>query len=160
MHENYKTYVSSRILQRSIKRENGCIEYQGNWKHKYGLISVTIEGKRQSLPAHRAMYMAIHDKFDLPSNIQIRHKCDNTRCVNENHLIEGTAKDNMQDCIERGRKATKYRLHTRKRVLDDETIKAIRNEPYYLKQWHIAEKYDVSIGYVSKLRAWKAKTLI
>jgi hypothetical protein len=104
--------------------------------------------------------MAVYDKFDLPGNIQIRHKCDNMRCVNENHLIEGTSKDNMQDCIERGRRATKYRLHTRKRILDDETVKAIRNEPDSFKQWRIAEKYGISVGYVSKLRSGNAKTLV
>ena len=104
--------------------------------------------------------MAVNDKFDLPSNIQIRHKCDNTRCVNEKHLEPGTSKDNTQDCIERGRRAKKYRLHTRQCIVSDETIKAIRAEPERLKHWHIAEKYGVSIGYVSKLRNMKAKTLI
>lgn len=160
MHENYKIYVSSRILARSVKRDNGCIEYQGNWKHKYGLISVTIDGKRKGVPAHRAMFMALHDRFDLSFKINIRHKCDNSRCVNIEHLIEGTSQQNTQDCIERGRRAKKYRLHTRQRKLDDETVKAIKRESESLKQWHIAEKYGISLGYVSKLRSGRAKTLV
>lgn len=155
MYENYKTYVSSRILARSIKRDNGCIEYQGNWGHKYGLISITIDGKRQSVPAHRALWMAVNDRFDLPRSIQIRHKCDNTRCVNILHLLEGTSKQNMQDCIERDRRAKTYAYARRQSIHDDEKVEAIRNAVG--KQKHIAEQYGVSIGYVSKIKTGKLK---
>jgi hypothetical protein len=158
MYSNYKTFVLDRILSRSIKRHNGCVEYQGNWKHAYGLISITINGKRKSVPAHRALWMAAHDRFDLPKAVQIRHKCDNPRCVNEQHLLEGTAKQNMQDCIERGRKAKSYKLHTRYRIHADDKILAIRNAIGNTKD--IAIQYGISISYVSKLRNMKAKTLI
>lgn len=158
MDDNYKICVSSRILSRSIKRDNGCIEYQGNWKHVYGLISVTIGGKRHSLPAHRAIWMALHDRFDLPRHIQIRHKCDNPRCVNDEHLIEGTSKQNMQDCIERGRRAKKNKLHTRHRIHDDDKIRAIRAAKG--KQKWIAQEFGVSVGYVSKIKRGAAKTLV
>lgn len=152
MYDNYKVWVANRILARSIKRENGCIEYQGNNGHAYGLISITIDGKRKSVPAHRALWMAVNDRFDLPREIQIRHKCDNTRCVNAEHLIDGIAKQNMQDCIERGRKAKTHKYAKRVRIHSDEVVQAIRNEPDRIKYWHIAEKYGVSIGYVSKIK--------
>lgn len=158
-YDNYANYVISRILSRSAVRDNGCVEYQGNWKHKYGLISITINGKRQSLPAHRAMYIASNQLFDLSGKIQIRHKCDNQRCVNINHLEPGTSHDNVHDCIERGRRATKYKLHTRHRIVSDDTVRAIRAEPDNIKTCYIATKYNVSVGYVSKLRSGKAKTL-
>lgn len=152
MYDNYKIWVTNRILARSIGRENGCIQYQGNDGHKYGLISITFNGKRKSVPAHRALWMAVNDRFDLPREVQIRHKCDNPRCVSIAHLIDGTAKQNMQDCIERGRKAKTYRYAQRVRVHSDEVVLAIRSEPDRVKHWHIAEKYGVSIGYVSKIK--------
>lgn len=150
MYDNYKVWVANRILTRCVKRENGCIEYQGNNGHKYGLISITIDGNRKSVPAHRALWMAMNDRFDLPREIQIRHKCDNTRCVNIEHLIEGTSKQNMQDCIERGRRAKTYAYAKRHRIHDNKKIEAIRNASG--KHKYIADQHGVSIGYVSKIK--------
>jgi hypothetical protein len=159
MYDNYRHSVIIRILNNSIKQNNGCINY-ADTIHKYGLVSITINGKRHSVTAHRAMYMAENDCFNLPRNIVIRHKCDNPKCVNIEHLIQGSALDNMQDCIARGRRATKYKQHTRQRVVSDATIKAIRAESPRIKIKYIANKYGVSIGYVSKIRNNKAKTLV
>lgn len=159
-YENYRHWVRSRILSRSVRRENGCIEYCGDkpLAHEYGLISITIDGKRRSVPAHRALWMAVNDRFDLPRNIQIRHKCDNPRCVNEKHLIDGTAKANMRDKVERGRCATSYRNHTRQRVHGDDKIRAIRAAVGTTTS--VAAQFGVSPGYVSKLKNGKAKALV
>lgn len=159
--ENYKTYILSRVLSNSVKRENGCIEYAGgNLKHPYGLVSITIEGRRKSVPAHRALFMAWNNCLDLPSNIHVRHKCDNPCCVNIEHLIAGTPKDNAHDCTERGRRAKTYKKHTRQRVISDDTVRLIRNESPLIKQIIIAKKYNISVGYVSRIRTRKAKQLV
>ena len=154
---NYRYYILERIKKKYTIRDSGCIEY-AETKHKYGLISITMDMKRKSVPAHRAMYMATNDCLDLPSNIHIRHKCDNPKCINIKHLEPGTPKDNTQDCIKRGRRATKYKLHTRHYILDDDTVRAIRAATG--KQKWIAQEFGVSVGYVSKLRSGKAKTLL
>jgi hypothetical protein len=156
--DNYNSWVIHRIKSRSIVRDNGCIEYQGNNGHKYGLISITRHDKRILVPAHRAMYMAVNNCFDLPGSTQIRHKCDNPRCINIEHLLPGTAKENAQDMIERGRKAKKYKLHTRHRIHDDDKIRAIRKANGLHRQ--IAEQFGVSIGYVSKIKRGQSKTLV
>lgn len=50
--------------------------------------------------AHRAMYAAT---FGDPGRLHVLHKCDNRLCVNPDHLFLGTAKDNCQDKIGKGR---------------------------------------------------------
>lgn len=162
-YDNYPTYVSSRILHNSVKRENGCIEYGGGkLKHRYGLISITLTGHRMLVPAHRAMWMAVHRDFTLPRNIYVRHKCDNPCCVNIDHLETGTPKDNSADMIKRGRqrKLETYKPHTRKSRVTPEMVRAIRAEPENMKTKHIAWKYKISTGYVSKLRSGKAKPFV
>lgn len=89
MHENYKHSVLHRIRSRSVKRDNGCVEYRaGECVHRHGLLSITVDGVRKSVPASRALYMALHECWDLPRSVQVRHKCDTYCCVNEEHLYE------------------------------------------------------------------------
>jgi hypothetical protein len=42
---------------------------------------------------------------EIPKGMVIRHKCDNPACCNIEHLEIGTPLDNVNDMIERGRKA-------------------------------------------------------
>lgn len=58
-----------------------------------------IDGKNVYM--HRATYADSHG--DVGDDMVVRHKCDNTRCINPNHLEIGTQKDNVQDMMDRGR---------------------------------------------------------
>jgi hypothetical protein len=56
---------------------------------------------KKSVKAHRFSYM-IH-KGELEKEKMVCHKCDNPLCVNPEHLYLGTAKDNHNDMVNRGR---------------------------------------------------------
>jgi transposase len=43
----------------------------------------------------------------IPKGFVIRHKCDNPKCINIDHLEIGTQKDNVQDMMKRGRNGYK-----------------------------------------------------
>lgn len=152
----YRNFIIYRVVSRSVASTGGCLEYQpGLLKHKYGLVSVTFNGKRKSVPAHRAVWMATHGCFDLPPSVYICHRCDNPRCVNIEHLFAGTPSDNARDKISKGRNASTYAKHTRLRVHGAEVVEAIRNaKGRYID---IAAQYGVSVGYVSKIRTGKLK---
>lgn len=96
--------VHQLFLSRIKKDEaTGCWNWTGctaGWhpQRQYGIIS--FHGKSRG--AHRYSY-EFFNHTKIPADLMCRHKCDNTRCVNPDHIVIGTAKDNAQDCISRGR---------------------------------------------------------
>lgn len=56
---------------------------------------------RKSIPAHRYSYKEF--VAPIPVGLLVRHSCDNPSCVNPEHLVLGTQKDNCQDAVSRGR---------------------------------------------------------
>lgn len=78
-----------------------CIEHNqvGN---KGGYGKGTYNGKRMLL--HRIVYCFNYNVSpELIGDLVIRHKCDNTKCINPNHLEIGSQLDNIQDRVVRGR---------------------------------------------------------
>lgn len=74
------------------------------WNHKkmlsrLGRPRICQDGKWQM--ASRAAYE--HWVGPIPKDMMACHKCDNGMCVNPYHLFIGTQKDNVRDCIEKGR---------------------------------------------------------
>jgi hypothetical protein len=87
----------------------------------HGNVRVFKNGKWTCEKAHQVSYK--HHKGELPKpvccgvegegwcekcgkkleKIAVRHTCDMRACVNPEHLIPGTHKENMQDMIGRGR---------------------------------------------------------
>ena len=156
-----REYLITRIKENSVQIDSGCIEWTATKNNKgYGLIHFALQwgdGHKSSMPAHRAHYMA-HYNVILSRYEFVCHKCDNPSCVNIDHLFLGSPKDNVRDKLAKGRNAKNYKLHTRQCVHDDATIQAIKNSTGPLK--FTASEYGVSIGYVSRLRNGKAKTLV
>ena len=68
----------------------------------YGDFWIYGQGKdRERTGAHRFSYI-LHNG-SIPIGLQVLHSCDNKTCVNPSHLSVGTAMDNTQDMISKGR---------------------------------------------------------
>lgn len=78
--------------------DNGCwlwTKYVGT--SGYGQVQVSHKSKS----AHRVMFQ-VHNG-EIPKGLVVMHTCDNKLCVNPDHLSLGTQKDNVRDCVAKGR---------------------------------------------------------
>lgn len=98
-------------------------------------------------PASRHAYELTHGRLSAPS-VQVCHSCDNPPCCNPAHLFAGTATQNEQDKIAKGRnrKAVGERAPTAK--LTEDQVRAIRAEHAAggISQSELARRYGVRSG--------------
>jgi len=79
----------------------GCFEWTGS-KEQHGYGRFWSNERRKVVPAHHMAWRLEHGVFP-PDGLFLCHRCDNPPCVNPAHLFVGTASDNMQDCVAKGR---------------------------------------------------------
>lgn len=93
--------ILSRAKKYTLRRmDTGCLEWIGAIHG--GGYGAFWDGVRTG-PAHRIVYEAMHNVV-LRRDQFVCHSCDNRRCVNLDHLWIGTAKENTQDMISKGRR--------------------------------------------------------
>lgn len=82
--------LNSKII-RNVNSK-GCWYWTGFHKPK-GYAQIKWNGKTYSL--HKLMFILF--KGSIPKHLVCRHTCNNTRCVNPDHIILGTHLDNAND---------------------------------------------------------------
>jgi hypothetical protein len=110
-----------------------------------------------SVTAHRLAWVAANMRE--PGGLIIRHKCVNPPCCNPRHLEIGTAADNAQDKVERGRCRTGRQdgEHNGAALLTTEQVgqivKALQAGESNLQ---IARRFPVSDSLVSRIRTGRS----
>ena len=135
--------------------ENGCWICTSHKPdaHGYPQCSRNHRGTRIS----RVMY----EKYrgPIPDGLFVCHKCDNTMCINPQHLFLGTHQDNMDDMNKKGRHgraSTKGEKHGMAKLTEDK-VREIRNIKG-MNQREIAKKYGLHYTHVNKIikrEIWK-----
>lgn len=81
-----------------IDQSKECWEWKASFlNNRYGAF---YDGTR-IVSAHRYSF-ELHNG-EIPQGKVIMHSCDNTKCVNPDHLVLGTQKENIHDMIKKGR---------------------------------------------------------
>lgn len=103
-----RTTLKMTALQRlkaaiSKDPETGCWNWLGSTNphptHTYGTFWLKKLGR--SVKAHRLLFQF---KYGIiPKGLNACHTCDNTLCVNPDHIFLGTQVDNCRDMREKGR---------------------------------------------------------
>ena len=77
----------------TINNITGCKESDCVHKSGYARMQVTVDGDTKYFYKHRVAYWEKYGKYPE----LIRHCCNNPKCYNADHLIEGTYRDNSLD---------------------------------------------------------------
>lgn len=94
----------------NVEKKNGCWEWQGDL-HPNGYAYTTYYETNRREHVHRVSYRIF--KGDVPEGLYVCHHCDNRKCISPDHLFIGTAKENMQDALKKGRLEHIKLLHAR-----------------------------------------------
>lgn len=128
----------------------GCWNCTSHRPNTHGYPVKYFNGKTVKLS--RYMYEKIKRK--IPIGKIIRHTCDNKLCINPQHLISGTYKQNTQDAIRRRRMLIGER--NGKSKLTEEQVKEILTSK--LNGAELGRKFGVitsTIAYIRRREHWK-----
>lgn len=89
---------------KKVDKSADCWIYKAAPSQTYGVFKI----RGNWFKAHRLSY-EIHFG-PITEDMFVCHHCDTPRCVNPSHLFLGTAKDNSQDMVKKGRSAAQRGL--------------------------------------------------
>lgn len=140
-----------------MKVKKGDIDACWEWigaKDTRGYGRMIVKGKNDG--SNRIAWQIFYG--EIPPHMEICHKCDNTSCVNPNHLFLGTHQDNENDKRDKGR-TIKGSKHGRAKLTEKDVL-VIRGlyEKGNILQNELAQMFNVSIATISLIinsKHWK-----
>lgn len=144
--EEFREYLMERVIIDS----NDCWLWQAHQMGDgYGSTKTFLEGNN----AHRNSYRVFNGT--IPKRLIVRHTCDVRLCINPDHLKIGTHQDNVQDCIDRERRAPPN-YNGRPHEISDKIILEIRSMAERgMSYGNIAATFNISKGYAWKIvKGW------
>ena len=118
--------------------------------NKAGYVEISVHNKTVRL--HRFMYEMKYGK--ITSEV-LRHTCDNSWCINPDHLIQGSHADNVQDRVDRNRSA-RGQNNGRSKLIEEQVLEIFHNKE--LTNSELANLYNVDskvIRDIKNKKRWK-----
>jgi hypothetical protein len=143
--------VEERFMSKVLVDEKtNCWNWNGTLRDGYG----RFKANKKIMNASRFSFEYYNEKI-LDGNV-IMHICDNPKCVNPEHLKQGTHKDNAADKVSKnrhvyGEKAWQHKL-TEKQVIE---IKQKLKNPYIGINNDLANFYSVNHRTISDIKLGK-----
>lgn len=81
-----------------------------------------IHNGRKLVRLHRATWEREHGQIE--PGMEVCHECDTPACINPDHLFLGTHKENIEDCVRKGRNQRGSQKYNAK--LTEDTVRAIK----------------------------------
>ena len=91
------SYIMDRFFSK-VEKTDSCWIWKGATRDKNGYGAIKVDGKVVS--THRYAYEKING--NIPNKLDISHTCNNQLCVNPEHLISVTRKQNYDNAVKRG----------------------------------------------------------
>jgi hypothetical protein len=141
--------VDVRFERLHTKTEGGCWEWKGSLDQDgYGVFHGVFNDVLYKR-AHRFSW-AFHSLSDIPKGMMVCHSCDNPKCVNPGHLWLGSAAENHDDMVAKGRRRSQAGEASHRAKVTEEQARAILADarPYS----EIAAAYGLKISSVSSIK--------
>ena len=158
MVRSYKKRALTPVVDRllSLLDTTGeCWEWTGCRKNRrYG--SMTVDNK--TVAAHRVAYKLF--KGDIPTGINVLHRCDNTWCCNPEHLFLGSQLDNVRDMHNKNRANKAFGSKAGRSALTAEQVIEIRQlfPKLNVSYAEMGRRYNVTsnaINFIINRKSWR-----
>ncbi len=124
----------------AISTPNKCWEWQGSC----GTSGYGNWGFGHMQGAHRATYILFNGE---PAGL-VCHTCDNRKCCNPSHLMDGSRAENQRQMVERGRSA-KGEQHSQAKLTKEQVLEIYKAKG---SKRSVAKLYKVSTGCVYHIK--------
>lgn len=125
------------------------------WRHtRFGNGYGRLHVQNTYYRAHRVSYQ-LH-KGSIPEGMQVCHTCDNPPCCNPSHLFLGTAEDNANDSMLKGRKSQLGKDRRGKKLIIPD-VRIIKGLAYKEKAKDLAAFFEVKLQTIYDIwqgRSW------
>lgn len=132
--------------------ENGCYICISHAGDKDGYPR--IRDRYKNVGVHRYIYEECFG--EIPKGMVIRHKCDNPKCINPEHLELGTHQDNSNDMVNRNR-SCKGEKNGKSKLTKQDYEKILRARELDFTENEIAYIFGVNRAHINRLlkEGWK-----